>query len=601
MRPQICSFSSAKSSSAKRRRKLGLLRSLWFAPLMVLSATSSQNAARAQAPEAGEGVTVTYPLPGNTLSGASKVMFRGVPDNGYVSIYVDMTPTNKVQSFREATTKTSYELNSGALSDGAHTLTFISYSASGRQLGSTSVNFNVRNTGTAGVSEDSVRLVNWTARDSINSKVNRYRIFAFSDATITGDTAAQGGSGGLSGGNSSGFPGAAGGAVIKTQVITPAPLDHQIDMLIRSTVRDIGLIDGAANIRMIVQNSFDRKRIGASSSTGTGGAGDGSASTGGASGGKIAGLPDDYVGKAPWDGKWNRAAETGQAYTKMIKADGEEINATRKPATLPLGDILPTFPTYSVQKGATWNSNILLVGELTKRDPISLVGVPVSLTGFENISTPIGIERRCARIEVAQFSLPDDIAKKIAQALQTEAGSNGAGGGAGALGGSMMGAPMGAGAMGAASGTDAATAPEVKNYRSSFARVLWFDVAAHQMIRSEDTVNSYYEEEPSAQAAGGVGGGSPGGFPGAMGGVGGFQNGFNPGGSPGASGPNFGQPVAPPQPKTVTYNMKIIKFLDDRLPNPTGRWTGGQGTAHSRDSTIKPSLQRANGDVSNYR
>ncbi len=158
------------------------------------------------------------------------------------------------------------------------------------------------------------------------------------------------------------------------------------------------------------------------------------------------------------------------------------------------------------------------------------------------------------------------------------------------------------------------------------------------MVRSEDTVDAYYEEEappassmggsgsmggysgmsggyPSGGSMGSMGGGYPGGgYPGMSGGYpgsspgmsGGYPGGGYPGSSPGMGGyPGMGGmpsvPVAPPEPKTVTYNLRVIKFLDDRLPKPTSKWTGGAGTAHARDSTRNPSLTRANGDDVNNR
>jgi hypothetical protein len=91
-----------------------------------------------------------------------------------------------------------------------------------------------------------VALVNWVPQDVINPKVQRYRIFAVSDATIT-DAAAAGG----------GVAGPGGGGESKT---IKAPLDRQIDLLIRRSVRDVGMLEGAANIRLIVQEAFDRQR-----------------------------------------------------------------------------------------------------------------------------------------------------------------------------------------------------------------------------------------------------------------------------------------------------------------------------------------------------
>lgn len=629
-----------EGAAFKRRKTVyGLLCAVWLMPLLTFAAVVSPQQARAQgaAQDSNDNpVSVAYPLPGNTLTGASKILFSGVPDGGYVSVYVDMTPTNKAQSFRLATTQNSYELDAGALSEGKHVLTLISFSASGRQVGIKTVPFNVKNVGSAGISEDSVSLVNWTARDVVAGKVQRYRVFAVSDATITGDTSAMSGS--SMSGSSMSMGGSPGGSSASAEPTPkPAPLDHQVDLLLRRVVREVGMIDGSANVRMVVQDAFDRKRMGSESSSGGSGGSSmsmGSSGSSGPSSSASSSTPLDANGKAIWNKTWNRAPETGQAYTKMIKPNGDEILITKKPATLPLGDILPTFPAYRVQKGATWNSDIVIVGELSKREPHRLLNVPVSLTGFENVSTPAGFERRCAKIEIAQFSLPDDMAKKIATALQSEAGSSA---GAGSSGGSPGGSPGGmsmSGSMGGSSGASAEP-PKILNSRATLTRTIWFDIAAHQMVRSEDTVDAYYEEEaPPASSMGGsgsmggysgmsggypsggsMGGGYPGGgYPGMSGGYpgsspgmsGGYPGGGYPGSSSGMGGyPGMGGmpsvPVAPPEPKTVTYNLRVIKFLDDRLPKPTSKWTGGAGTAHARDSTRNPSLTRANGDDVNNR
>ncbi len=620
-----------RPSRRTARRLKTWSRAIRLLPLLAVGAfVAPPQIVRAQDTDAAadNGVNITYPLPNNTLKGATKVMFNGIPDGGYASIYVDLTPTNKAESFRVATTQTSYELDAGGLTDGKHTLTIVSFSASGRQVGSRSVTFNVVNAGSAGVSEDSVLLVNWTPQDAANTKVQRFRIFAVSDATITGNEASSSGmsaSGGMSG--PAGSMGS-GGATVDPNApkLTAAPLDHQVDVLVRRVVRDVGMLEGSANIRMVVASAFDRKRLGGSTS-GSSGSGGGSESMGGAPSGAAVDntvYPPGYTGKPYWDPHWHRGLESSQAYTKMIKPDGEEINISHKPSTLPLGDILPTFPNYPVQKGATWNSNMTFIGELTKRAAFNLTGVPMSLTGFENLATPAGFERRCARVEVTQFSLPDDVAKSICTNLQTEAGSSSGASGSGSPGGMSSGGEGGSGmSSGGASGASGAAAapPKLLNYRATMSRVIWFDIAAHQLVRSEDTVDAYYEQEAPAVStgmgssgmSGGYPGGMSGGYPGGMSGgypggmSGGYPGGMSGGYPGGMSGGYPGSPqapaapVVPPQPLTVTYNMHVIKFLDDSLPNPTGKWTGGLGTARMRDSTRNPTLAKANGPDTNNR
>jgi hypothetical protein len=78
-------------------------------------------------------------------------------------------------------------------------------------------------------------------------------------------------------------------------------------------------------------------------------------------------------------------------------------------------------------------------------------------------------------------------------------------------------------------------------------RTLWYDIAANQLVRSEDVVDSYYEEEVEEEQGGSPSGPSPS---------------FSPGG-----GPPGALPQTPAMPKTVTYNLRVVKFLDDRLPH----------------------------------
>jgi hypothetical protein len=482
--------------------------------------------------------SIDYPQSGNTVSGTVKVLLRNIPAGGYVAIHINMASGNRLQSFRTATSQTSYQLNTSALSDGPHTLTAVSFGPSGRTIGQSSVTFNVQNAGSVGVSEDSVALVNWLPRDVVNPKVQRYRVFAVSDATITGNES--------EGGSEASSSSPLGSSSLEKEI--KAPLDRQIDLLLRRTVRDVGMLEGSANVRVIVQEAFERQRIGEGGGAGAAGASSGRSSR-----------KKKVVGKQPWNPEWMRGAEASQSYTKMIKQNGDEINATRKPATLPLGDILPNFPAGRVARGATWNANLLVVGELSKRLPIRLNDVPVSLTDFENLQTPAGFERRCAKIEVSRVSLPDDVAMKIARALQSEEGGAKGSGGSGA----------------SSSGLSASEAeeelPVITVARAEMTRTLWFDIAANQLVRSEDVVDSYYEEEPQTE------GSSAPAF---------------------ASGPP-GATATPVMPKTVTYKLRVVKFLDDRLPPPTNSYTGGRGTAHSRDSVRDPDLTRANGNDTN--
>jgi hypothetical protein len=105
---------------------------------------------------------------------------------------------------------------------------------------------------------------------------------------------------------------------------------------------------------------------------------------------------------------------------------------------------------------------------------------------------------------------------------------------------------------------------------------MWFDVAANRVLRSEDVVNIYFEQEAAAGAAGG------GGPPGMMGG----------GGPPGMMGGDAGVGGGAAQPLTVRHNLRVVKWLDDLVPPPTESFTAGRGTAHAFDSVEDPSVSR---------
>ncbi len=528
--------------------------------------------------------TITYPRAGQPVRGTLRVLFEGVPENGYAMVYVDLKPNNRLQSFRGAITGNSLDIDTFPLSDGRHTVTVVAFNSAGKRIGQSEAAFEVANR-SVDVSAEKVRLVNWTNQDRTNTRVQRYRVFAESNANIEGGSAGAGGGGGGSmgamgggmggrggmsmggrgGGMSMGGPGGAGGAGGGG---SSAPLDWQIDLLIRRIVRDVGMIDGAANIKLNVKEAFQRQREAAESSGGAAGGGTSSAA------------------KDPW-GKWTPGPEVGQYFVKMVLPTGQEINATRKPLTLALGDLQPRFPDEPVQPGATWETEMTIVAELSKREPIT-VRVPMGFTSFENYQTPSGIARRCARLETGRFQLPENIAMKIAKTLQESQGGSGGGeGGEGGAGPAMGGR---GGMMGGAGGAGGGAA-EIAVARTTVSRVVWFDIAGRQVLRSEDVIDTYYEEEAPPADAGGAGGsmmgGSMMGAPPGMGGMGAM------GGMGGAMGGMGGG--APAQPTKVTYNMRVTKYLDDTTPPPTDQFNAGVGTAHARDSVQDPPLSRVTG------
>lgn len=397
------------------------------------------------------------------------------------------------------------------------------------------------------------------------------------------------GGGGMSMGGEGGPGGGAGGGG------SSAPLDWQVDLLIRRIVRDVGMIDGAANIKLNVKEAFQRQRGAAESAEGGAGAAAGGAAGGGSS-----------AAKDPW-GKWMPGPEVGQYFVKMVLPTGQEINATRKPLTLALGDLQPRFPDEPVQPGATWETEMTIVAELSKREPIT-VRVPMGFTSFESYQTPAGVERRCARLETGRFQLPENIAMKIAKILQESQGGGGAGGAGGgegpAMGGGGRGGMMGGGGMGGPGGAGGGTA-EIAVARTTVSRVVWFDIAGRQVLRSEDVIDTYYEEEAAA-ATGGPGeeggGAMMGGRGAMMGGRGAMMGGMGgssgrPGGMAGMMGGGGmgGAGGAPAQPTKVTYNLRVTKYLDDTTPPPTDQFNAGVGTAHARDSVQDPPLSRVTG------
>ena len=489
-----------------------------------------------------QNVNIIYPQEGQDVRGEVTVRYEGLPPGGYAMIRIN-------GQFKEASAQeyaifdTISDRATFTKGDGSYKLDITVLRPGGAQVGTDSVTFNVANNKVDAAGE-SVKLTHWKPTDILRDSVERYRVFAESNAVISGGAEA----GGAPGGGAE-----AGGAATETYI--PAPLDWQVSALMRREVRDIAMYSGSANIATVVAESFERQRK--SESGGAGGA-EAAAPTTRRRGAPVSTVPV----KAPWnvDEKglplWNKANETGKFFVKMIEPNGTEINATRKATTIAIADLLPTFPDSEVRPGSTWETNMTILGDLSSRKGVN-VTAPITFTAYDTILTPGGESRRCAKLE-SRFRLPENLAKKIAANLGNKVGTTGAGGGEGAaLGG-------GGGAIGGAEGgaAEAALLPEdIEVARTDIARVLWFDMDRRQVLRSEDIIKSYFEIPP-AEAAGGAMGGAPGG---AM-----------MGGDAGAG--------APAEPQKINYNLNVTTWFDDRTPSPNLFYTGGLGTAHSRDS-----------------
>ena len=503
-------------------------KSLLFAGVLGITLGTASLAPRAWAQ------TITFPQPNAQVRGSVKVLFEGVPEGGYAVVYLD---GKGLANLREATTQRFHTLNSFELPDGPHTITIVAFNAAGKRAGTAEVRFQIANN-SVDTTAESVPLRNWTTRDLTNDVVRRYRIFAESNASIKG----AGGEGGAGGGGMDGG-GGAGGETSETFI--PAPMDWQIDMLVRRVVRDVGLYQGSANIRAVVQEAYQRQRL--------------SEQGGGAesiSGQKITRKKKKKPGpptKAPW-GEWYASPEAGRYAVKTIKQNGDEINATRKPATLGIADLLPRFPAGSVQPGSTWQSDMTIVGDIPLSTSIN-IQAPMTFVSFENIQTPSGVEKRTAKLE-ARFNLPLEAATRIARSIQKQMGTGAAGGGGNAA------AP----GVGATAGGLAEEDPiPFKTVTVSVSREIWFDIAGNQVLRATDDVNTFYEEEPEEAE-------------GAVGGLGGAEGGD--------------ELASDAEGTKVSYNLKISKYLDDTVPPPTDTFNNGAGTAHSRDRVTDVGISR---------
>lgn len=546
---------------------------------------------------AQDGPRIIFPQEGQDVRGEIAARFDGIPAGGYAKIRVGRDAGSL--AFKTATAQGTFNLDTIADTstfngDGPYTLEVTALNAGGRIVGTSSVTFNVANQKVAATSE-ATRLVHWMPSDRLNDGVQRYRVFAESNGDITQPSGGGAGGGGEGGGGSSlgggggGRSSAGGGGAGGGSDSIPAPLDWQVSVLLRREVRDINGYQGSANIATAVAEAWEHQREGeGGGGSGAGGEGGGIGGGGGRKSGGASAAAAPAV-KAPWAAEWQQGPEFAKFYVKAIQQTGDEINATRKANSIAIADLLPTFPTVSVKPGSTWNSRQSILSDLSTRKPINIEGA-ITFTSYDNIQTPGGVSRRCAKIE-SRFPLPDSVAKRIAADLGNKVGT---GGGAGGGGGGLSGAGLGGGASrggagagaGGEGGGDAGLLPEdIKVAQFNMARVIWFDMDKHQVVRSEDTLRAYFEIPPSDTGAGGAGGiGS------SLGGRGSSLGGR--GSSFGAEGGDGGAPAAPPEPTKVNYSMNITTWLDDRIPSPSLGYNGGAGTAHGRDNVTEPGISR---------
>lgn len=519
-------------------RQFNFLAAPLFATALVCLSTASAWA---------QPVRIIYPQEGQDVRGEVTVRYEGLPPGGYAIIKIDgQFKQASAQEF--ALFDTISDRSTFTRGDAGYKLDITVLRPGGAQVGTASVTFNVANN-KVDIAGESVKLTHWKPVDILRDSVERYRVFAESNAVIDDGMAAGGG-------------GEAGGATEATEI--PAPLDWQVAALMRRQVRNIGMYNGSANIATAVQESFERQR---KSESGAEGAAPVAATP------KRGAAPVSTApAKAPWNedekGKplWNKAGETGKYFVKMIEPNGTEINATRKAPTIAIADLLPTFPDSEVRPGSTWETNMTILGDLSSRKGVN-VTAPITFTAYDTILTPGGESRRCAKLE-SRFRLPENLAKRIAANLGNKVGTAGAAGGEGGA----APAPIGGGAEGGAESTEL-TPEDIEVARTDIARVMWFDMDRRQVLRSEDQIKSYFEIPPAADASGGaVGGGMMGG--GMMGGA------------------ETGAEAAPAEPQKITYNMSVTTWFDDRVPAPNFTYTGGLGTAHSRDSVNEVGIAR---------
>lgn len=559
-----------------------LLRRQFGICALILMGTLVMAAASARAD-----ITISDPANGAVVRGEITVHFTGIPDGGYAIIKID-------GNFVQATSLPTFTLNTfdaqsfggsaNTSTDGQHQISITGVDASGKPSSTASLSITVANS-QVDVTAPTVKLTHWVPQDRLDQDAQRYRIFAESDAIISGQTTGGGGSTapatGVPGGNPTDNTGAAasGGSFI------PAPLDWQYSALMRRVVRDVGLYDGAANVKTVIQEAFQRQREGegggnASSDATPGGAPGIVTTAANSTDANTSGAP----AKAPWAKMWVPAPELGTYFVKTIKPDGEEINATRKKRSIAITDLLPTFPTEAVQPGSRWETLMTFLSDLSSRQPFN-VKAPITFTGFEDIKLPSGTVRHAAKLE-CRFTINQDtngdVATKMAADLAVRGGIGGGGtqsasptGDAGI--GATPGATTGASDTGNIDAQIEAMEQNIASVSIRVSRVIWFDVDMHRVLRSQDNIHTYFQmKQPPAAASTGQPNtpGVPGVLPGADAG---------------------GTPAAPAQPTTVDYTMNVTTWYDDSVPPPTDEFNGGAGTAHSKDNVQEQSIATLTG------
>jgi hypothetical protein len=327
---------------------------------------------------------------------------------------------------------------------------------------------------------------------------------------------------GATGGTPDGMGSGAGATSGASASWIPSPLDWQYSALLRRVVRDVGLYNGAANIKISIAEAFQHQREGQGG--GGSGAGAGAGDMPGAPG--IANTPtadtasvnsSGVASKAPWSKTWQVAPESGTYLVKAIEPDGEEINATRKKRSIAITDLLPLFPKEKVQPGSRWETLMTFLSDLSTRNPFN-VKAPITFTGYEDIKLPSGEVRHAAKLE-SRFTLNQDqngsVVRKMAAGLAVHGGI--AGGGSGASTGAGADVGMG-GAMGttgaSTAGNDDAQIDAMEDNIASAtiraSRVIWFDVDLHRVLRSQDQINTFFEMKQATQSQGSAGGGAVG-------------------------------------------------------------------------------------------
>lgn len=511
---------------------------------------------------AAQQLQIQFPQEGQEVRGEIAMRYSGIPDGGYVIVKVD-------GNWVTATAERSFSLNTfdiKALSpnlpnEGKHAVTLVAIDAGGKKVEEKTVSFVVANT-RVDMSSEGVKLRHYEDFMRLDPNVQRYRVFAESNATESGG-ASGGGGGGGEGGEGAGPD------------TIPAPYDWQVSALMRRIVRDVGgwsdtvLGDdktkflSSANIRTVVQEAYQRQREGES------GSGQGEGMEGGANEKPKLTIKKQKVSsgptKAPWQKNWEVAPEIGQYFVKNIEPNGREINATRKAPTIALADLLPSFPEEEVRPGSTWETRMTFLGDLSSRAPVN-VSVPITFTSFEDIQTPAGFKRRAAKLE-SRFQMPELVAKKMAINLMLKSGGGASGGG------EEGGAPTGD-SVSTMSPEDLEVYLEsILGVTSRGSRVLWFDVENHRVLRSEDVIRTSFQYQQVTQEGGGD------------------SDSSNTGEESGAA------QTSQSEPTKISYNLSVTTWLDDTVPGVHPKYTGGAGTAHARDNATDPTIERINKPV----